>query len=675
MPFGSVKLIPGVDTESTPTLSQAGYNTSNMIRWRDGLAEKIGGWVRFYSTSIGSIARDLHAWEGLNDDTHLGVGATQSLSVITEGINNVITPQTTTTDSPPNFSTTTGSMTVTIVDSNISNPTVNNSVFFNTQVSVDGLLLSGLYPIASILGPDSYTITAGSAATSEVNNAGSVASFTTTTSSPTITVSLANHNKVAGDTAVFLVPTTGGGVTIDGSYLVQSASTATFTINLAEQATSATTFSMNNGSAELVYYISIGPQTATSGYGVGTYGGGGYGTGTSTPSGAGTPITATDWTQDNWGEILLSCPENGPIYQWSPDGGFQTASIITQAPIRNGGMFVAMPQQILVAWASSTSGASDPLQIRWSDALDYTNWTPTSTTFAGGFRIPTGSRIVGGIQGPQQGLIWTDVDIWSMRYVNLPLVFGFSKLMTGCGLIGSHAMCILGTTTYWMSQENFYFMPAGGAPRVLPCKVWDAIFQNLDTANAYKVRMGANSAFNEVWIHYPSASGGTGENDSYVKYNAKEGAWDYGQLPTGRTAWIDQSVLGSPIAGDPTGLIFQHEMGYNGDGAALNPFFETGYWVIAEGEEYAFIDQIIPDFKFGTYAGSQTASMLITLKFVDWPNGSITTKGPYTVDQTVNYVSTRGRGRQMAMRIESQDSGSFWRIGLARMRYAPDGRR
>ncbi len=674
MGLESVRLRPGIDTESTPTLSEAAYNESNMIRFRDGLAEKIGGWVRFYPSPIGSIVRDLHAWEGLNDDMHLGVGAVASLNVITSGVNNVITPQTTTTDSPLNFSTTTGSATISIVDVNISNPSTNNSVFFNTEVSVGGVLLSGLYPINSILGADSYTIIAGSDATSAVSNGGAVATFTTTTSSPTITVSLDDHGKSAGDTSVFLVPTTGSGVTISGAYLVQSAGTASYTINVSGIATGASTFPINNGSAELVYYIAVGPQAATSGYGVGPYGAGGYGTGTAAPSGSGTPITATDWTQDNWGEILIACPQNGPIYQWSPDGGFQTATIITQAPVKNGGIFIATPYQILVAWGSSVTGFQDPLQVRWSNSGDYTNWTPTSTTFAGDYHIPTGSKIVGGIQAPQQGLIWTDLDIWGMRYVNLPFVFGFTKLMTGCGLIGSHAMCILGTTVYWTSLQNFYFMPAGGAPQILPCKVWDFIFQNLDTANAYKVRMGANSPFNEVWVHFPSLTGGSGENDSYVKFNPKEGTWDCGNLPTGRTAWIDQSVLGTPIGADPNGIIFQHEQGYNGDGAALNPYFVTGYWVIGEGEDFAIVDQVIPDFRKSTTSGTTSATNLITLYFAETPDSSVQTLGPYTIDLNTKYVTTRGRNRQMAMRVESQDPGSFWRIGLIKFRAAPDGR-
>ncbi len=675
MPFGSVKLIPGVDVESTPTDSQAGVQLSNMIRWKFGLVEKIGGWVRFYPISIGSIPRELHPWEDLNSNLRLGVGATASLSVITNGANTVLTPQQTTTNTLPDFSTTTSSATVTIIDTNISNPTTNNFVFINTPVSVGGIVVSGIYPIASVGSPTTYTITAAANASTVANNTGTLPSYAVTTSSPNVTVSLPNHSYAVGSNYFASVPTTVGGLTISGEYLVQAITTASFSIVANSIATSAGTASENNGNAQFIYYVSVGPQATSAGYGTGGYGLGGYGTGIAPPSGGGTPITATDWSLANWGEILLACPQGGAIYQWGPESGFQTAQLVSQAPISNVSIFVTMPQQILIALGASFDGSPNPLNVAWSDAGDYTNWTPTSTTFAGSYTIPRGSKIVGGLQAPTQNLIWTDLAVWSQQYVNLPLVFGFNEIMSGCGLIGSHAAVLAEGTVFWMSQNQFFQMPAGGGPSPLPCKVWDAVFQNLDTANAYKIRAGANSSFNEIWWHFPSISGGTGENDFYVKYNLVEGEWDYGQLPTGRSAWVDQSVLGSPISGDPNGIIYQQEMGYNGDGAALNPFFQTGYWVIGDGEQYAFVDQILPDFTYGTYAAAQTATPIITLYTVDYPNGPITTYGPYNMDNSVNQISTRVRGRQMAMKIESQDSGSFWRIGRIRYRYAPDGRR
>lgn len=676
MAFGSVTLKPGVDLLTTPTDSEAGINAGNLIRWKAGLVEKIGGWIRYYPVSIGSVVRDLHPWQDLNNNLRLGVGADASLSVITNGVNEGITPQITTTNSTPDFTTTMGSSTVTIVDSNLVDPTVDNSVFIQTPVSVGGLILSGIYPIASIISGTSYTIEAASAAVSSVPNGGAVAVYDTTLDSSTVQVTLNNHGLSNGDSYYVAVGATVGGVTIAGSYLVSNASTNTFDIIANAIATASATGSENGGNVRFIYYITIGAGTATTGYGVGGYGLGGYGTGVSPTPGTGTPITAADWSQGNWGEILLANPTGGGVYQWRPGSGFQTAQLVPQAPISNIAIFVTMPQQILVSIGASFDGAPNPLAVAWSDAGDYTAWTPTSTNFAGSYLIPRGSMLVGGLQGPTQNLLWTDLGVWSMQYINLPLVFGFNEIMSGCGLIGSHAAVLAEGTVFWMSQNQFFAMPAGGGPSPLPCTVWDAIFQDLDRTNAYKIRAGANSSFNEIWWHYPSASGGSGENDSYVKFNLVEGEWDNGQLPTtGRSAWIDQSVLGPPLGAGPNGIIYQHEEGYDGDGQALNPYIETGYWVVGEGEDYAFVDQVLPDFTYGTYNAAQTATPILTLYSVDYPNGPRRTYGPYSMAPAVQQITTRLRGRQMAMRIESQDANSFWRIGKCRFRAAPDGRR
>src|SRR4029077_18744019 len=100
-------------------------------------------------------------------------------------------------------------------------------------------------------------------------------------------------------------------------------------------------FSMNSGLAQLVYYINIGPPAVGSGYGLNGYGDGGYGTGLVGASQTGTEITAIDWTQDNFGQILLACPQGGGVYQFDPTGGFTNAGLVSSAPPFNGGIFVS----------------------------------------------------------------------------------------------------------------------------------------------------------------------------------------------------------------------------------------------------------------------------------------------------------------------------------------------
>lgn len=683
MPFASVRLVPGVNVERTPSLNQAGYSDSNLGRFQDSLFQKVGGWEKFYPFNVGGVPRDLHAWEDLNVDRYLSVATTTSLSAILEGTLQDITPQTVTSNVALDLSTSSGTPTVTIVDANIANVTTLDSIFFDTPAAVGGLILRGLYPITNVTGVTSYTIDAGANAASTVSNGGTVPSFATTSGSAEVIVTLAAHGLTDDDVFTFPISTTVGGVTISGTYRVIDAPTAnTFVIGVNIQATSTTSASMNSGQLRLTYHIALGPTEPGSGYGLGGYGLGGYGTGIVPTVQPGTAITATDWTQDNWGEILLACPTGGPVYQWAPNSGFANASIIETAPLFNTGIFVSMPQQILVTFGS-TAGApestaltsspeqQDPLMVRWSDILNYANFTATSTTQAGSFRIPNGSTIVGGCQGPQQGLIWTDIDLWAMNYIGPTLVFSFNKIGAGAGLAGLHAFTPMRGSIYWMGQSNFYVL-AGSGVQVIPCPVWDAVFQDLDTDNISKVRAAANTPFNEVWFFYPSLSGGTGENDKYVKYNIVERSWDKGSI--GRSAWIDQSVLGMPIATIPQGTIYQHETGNDADGQPINAAMETGYFMISEGSEMSFVDWLLPDFRWGLYQGDQNATLSITLYAIDYPGDTPRTYGPFVVTSATQYVNPRLRGRQMSMRIESSDLGSFWRIGNVRFRYARDGR-
>ena len=347
---------------------------------------------------------------------------------------------------------------------------------------------------------------------------------------------------------MFPVSTTVDGVTIAGSYTVSLIISATqFNITASTQASSSNTATMNGGNAELIYYINIGPAAAGTGFGLGAYGAGGFGTGVVPSAQPGTDITATDWTLDNWGTLLIACPKNGGLYFWDPNGGFQNMTLISTGPIFNSGAFVSMSTQILVAYGSTEIEGlgvqQDPMLVKWSDSGDFTSWQVTSITQAGSFRIPIGSKIVGGQAMSLKNLIWTDLDLWGMTYIQPPLVFSFDKIGAGAGAASAHSMDQLRGNVFWMGQSNFYVLSGSGV-QVLPCPVWDVVFQDLDLTNLAKVRAAPNTPFNEMWWFYPSLSGGTGECDKYVKINILEPnqPWDYGSIP--RSAWIDQFGVG-----------------------------------------------------------------------------------------------------------------------------------
>jgi hypothetical protein len=686
MPFGSVRLIPGVNVERTPTLLEAGFATSTAIRFKDSLVQKQGGFAKYYASPVAGVPRDLHAWQDLNQTNHLAYGSTTQLGVITSTSLAVITPQILTSNftAPGNFIFTATNTTVTISDASATNVTVLDAVYFNTPVSGGGIVLSGLYPIVAVTGSNSYQIQ-NTLAASVTTTTAHTPIFTSAANSATIAVQINNHNAVAGNTVVFPISTSLNGATIQGSYAVNSVIDANdFNITANVQATAAGTTAMNADRAQLLYYLNLGPPAVGTGFGLGPFGSGGFGFGTTPSSLTGNPITATDWTSDNWGQILLECPKNGGLYQYDPTAGYTNAALVRTAPIFNGGMFVSMAQQIVVLWGSTVTQAigvaQDPLLVKWctiGDFLSNTAWTPLTTNQAGSYRIPTGSKIVCGLAAPNQNLIWTDLDCWAMTYQGPPFVYGFNKIGAGAGAVSSHAMQQLRGAVFWWGPNNF-FVYAGGAVSVIPCPVWDAVFQNLNTAFVQNVRAMPNTPFNEVGWLFPSSASSSGECDSHIKFNITEpGApWDIniGNSQLARSSWIDQTILGAPIATSPTGFIYQHETTNDADGAPLSWSWTTGYFLIGEGEDFFFVDQIYPDWKLGTYGGSQGAQINMTFNIINYPTDTPTTYGPYLYNSSVQYLSVALRGRQMSITVSGNDLGSFSRLGRVRYRFRPDGR-
>lgn len=382
------------------------------------------------------------------------------------------------------------------------------------------------------------------------------------------------------------------------------------------------------------------------------------------------PLTdQKDWALDNWGEYLIASPLGGEIFYWNPADTNGHAVVVPNAPLVNEGCFVAMPQRQIVAYGSTFTGFQDPMLVRWCDLGNFTNWVGTVTNQAGSYRIPKGSKIVGAIQGPQQGLLWTDLGLWSMQYVNLPLVYSFNEIATGCGLIGRKAVGTLSGEVYWMSQSQFFKLSGNGV-EPMPCPVWDVAFQDADPDYSGNIRCAPNSRFGEIAWYYPTIGSG-GVPTRYVKYNALLGQWDYGTLT--RTAWIDQSVFGPPIGADSNLKVYQHETSNDADGAAITSSFQTGYFAVQDGDLKTFVDQVWPDMKWGLYDGSQNATVTITFLTADYPSDTPRSYS-YTVNQNTQFVTPRLRARLVAIKIESNDLGSFWRVGNIRYRYQPDGK-
>ncbi len=158
-----------------------------------------------------------------------------------------------------------------------------------------------------------------------------------------------------------------------------------------------------------------------------------------------------------------------------------------------------------------------------------------------------------------------------------------------------------------------------------------------------------------------------------MKFNIVENCWDYGTLA--RSAWIDQSVLGMPIGATPQGLVYQHETGENADGQPLEWSFQSGYFQIGEGEDFQFVDLLIPDFKYGEFNGADDAVVQVEIYATNYPGETPRVYGPYSFTSTSTQKNVRIRARQMAVKVYGTDLNSFVRAARFRWRFAPDGRR
>lgn len=645
----------------------------------------------------------------------------------------VVTPAYDYAGSPPLFNLPSGNSLVTV--------TLNNHPFFagdtfNVIVPTDvgGITLSGLYTVVNRISNNTFTISAQQIAkTSE---------FTGSISGTTLTVSAVTTgtNYVTNPVKPGMI-ITGAGIAANTIVVSQTSGTTggvgSYTVSVS-QTVSSTTITSNsiyeNGGQILEEFfissvaLSSGPNILYGGDGSPTavYGADVYSSGDVSTGITGIPVTATDWSLDNWGQILMANPTGGTIYYWSPVGSaVLNASYVPNAPLFNEGIFVAMPQRQLIAYGSTSTTFQDPLLVRWSDVEDFTVWTAQANNQAGSYRIPTGTRIVGGMQVAQQALLWTDLDLWAMQYVGGLNVYGFNKIGSNAGLIARKAMAQLGGVTYWMGQKQFFRL-AGSGPEVIPCPVWDQIFQNIYVspvtgevdANGKpwtdRIRCAPNTQFNEVSWHFPAAkipvydengeptdqwTDGNGEVNAYVKYNIALNQWDYAyQNPdhaqnvlVGRTAWIDQSVIGPPVAAATRGSIpaelefsyvYQHETSNDADGEPINASFQTGYFALTEGDEQIFVDQVWPDMKWGTTSGDQDAKVNITFYVTNYPTDPPQVFGPYEMTESVQYLSVRMRGRLLSIGVSSKindpvqpgDLDTFWRLGNIRYRFQQDGK-
>ena len=182
-----------------------------------------------------------------------------------------------------------------------------------------------------------------------------------------------------------------------------------------------------------------------------------------------------------------------------------------------------------------------------------------------------------------------------------------------------------------------------------------------------------------IWF-YPSAS--SNEIDKYVTYNYLEKVWTVGTTNDGytRTAWNRAPALDYPLAtgkldNTNNNYIYNHEFGNSADGSNFNAYIESADIDLdPAGEEFMYISKVIPDIQFlDSTNNSDTISL--TLKGRKYPSETQSVLSTLSITPSTNFVNTRGRTRQIAVRLENSSGNFSWRLGDTRIDVRSDGRK
>jgi len=701
MPLQKVLFKPGINRENTRYTTEGGWYQSDKVRFRQGTPEKIGGWARISVSSFLGTCRSLWNWITLSNLNLLGVGTNLKFYLENGGQYYDITPIRVSAVLSNPFTTVNTSTTVTVTDV-AHGALTGDFVTFSNVATVGGLDLNNEYQI-TVIDIDSYTITAATAATSSTTGGG-----TTVQAVYQINTGLAFEIPLSGwGAGAWGAGTWGTGGTSTSALRLWNQSNfgqdlilgyrggplyywdaafglspSTFTVTIASPAVVTSSISLLDTTAVILTNTGY-PSALPTGLSVGTT----YyvkGTGGTTFNLALTPGGAAINTSGSQSGTHYILPNAVPV---------TSLSGAADVPLMQNFFYVSDVSRFVFAFGtndpnSATPTEQDPMLIRWSDQESVVDWTPSATNQAGSVRLSHGSEIITAIQTRQEIVVWTDSTVYSLQYLGPPYVWGVQLLGDNISILGQNSIAQASGVVYWMGTDKFYSYD--GRVNTLSCDLRKYIYQDINLTQNQQCFASTNEGFNEVWFFYCSAN--STAIDRYVIYNYLENTWYYGTM--NRTAWLDSGLRDYPIAANPltatTGNIVNQEYGNDDNGTgtpvAIDAYISSSEFDIGDGHNFGFIWRMLPDL---TFSGSDAApTPQITMTLYGMTNSGSGTGTPvaanvdkltgaqYTITEGfTGQVFTRVRGRQMILKVGSNQLGTQWQLGATRIDIRPDGRR
>lgn len=728
MPLNKLKFKPGINRDRTNLAQMGGWYDGNLIRFRDGYPEKIGGWQAATITPYVGDAVKLFVYSldtgaeiaGLATTKKIYIRAGTALYDITPLRVTYTTSTTPSTDNCFTTNTTAGTEGQVLVTLANHNAQTGEYVTFSGAADVGGILAAQLN--------QNFEITVIDANTFTIQTTGTATSATTgggTAITAAFEIDIGADSSIGGygwGTSTWSRGTWGSGSTVPAIVNVRLIFMDNFNNDLI--------FNLNNQGA--IYY-----WTYSAGFGnravllSSLAGAIAVPAGTEktlfAPSGHLLALGATSYSETSTaGASISSITSSGTTATLTTGSAHGLATndwvyLSGQTPVMYSGTYqvtVTGTTTFTYTLAASTSspagtagsyqvisytgGSFDPMLIRFADVNADIGpkpevWKPEPANTAGFLFVKEGSKIITGANVRQETLVWTDTSLSTIQFLGTAEVFGLQLLSSDTNIMGANAYADVNNNMYWMGTDNFFIYD--GRVNVLKCPLLRYIFEDINREQAQLVYGGTNKEFNEIiWFYCSGGAAPSLTINRYVIYNYRDDIWYYGQL--NRTTWIDAGISEFPLA-TSGGYIYSHENGPN-DGQplgaapnAINSYIESAFMDIADGEFYMLTKRVIPDVDFTTSETSNPVTGATVVPAVDmaiavtkFPGaatsttdvaGATLTRGvttaTATINQYTNQVFIRARGRQMNFKISSNTIGTQWQLGDTRVDAKPDGLR
>lgn len=699
-----VKFLPGV-VKDDAAVAVGQYTDTDKIRFVRGQPQTIGGRELASPDILVGLARGSHTWADNQQNTFAAFGTSKRLYVMdANGTTTDITPVLSRSVLTNPFTTTSASTTVGVAFTS-HGLIEGQKVSFSGATAVGGLTINGSYSVNASPATNSFEITASTAATSTAGPGGGSVE-TTVFIAPGLDTSIGGIGYGTGGYG------SGGysGSTTASSLVARTWALDNWGQNLIANPSGSSIYEWapNVTTTELVNNGDFGSGSTSWSLGAGWSVAGNAAVSTASSS---TSITQTSITLpvNSWNLLkysITSYTSGGAIGQvnfvnvgterqstavsWSAffsAGGATTigikssalsatidnislttltyANVITNAPTQCAWAFVTA-ERILVAAGNNLTGTFLPLNVSWSDQENNQTWTASPANFAGTYPLSTGSRIVRGIKAKMQNLIFTDTGVVSMRYSPDPdVVYSFTEIGVGCGLIGPLAVAEFNGGAAWMSSSGRFYSWSGAVPTPIPCPVERYVFDNLAYGQANKITCDHLAKYSEVWWYYPDQKDGT-ECSRYVVWNYVDNTWAVGT--TTFTAFHDAGVFQYPLSVDTSGQIWFNEKGNSVNGGNLAWSLTTGA-INPTGQIQINGGVIQSDDLLGGF--SVTANQ--TVRNMDGIQTRI--YGPYNVTASTGFIPMRIAGGEVSLTISGNTAPMFFRLNQINLDLKPLERR